>query len=176
MDEVDAREPEPPHEGGSDTEALDQRGRDREAEERQPEQAGEDEERCEERKRHEDEHTERVRDERVSTPEWTLGDDRARDDVAGGDQQCARRGDDDLVRARSSPDERIDHRNGNPDGEGLPGVSSVDADRLADELADRPLVRRKRGWQLAAGGRRSPRHGETLDATSGERPRRAGAG
>ena len=164
MDEVHPRQPDPPQESCPDTEALDQRSRDREAEEGQPNQARKDEERSQERERNEDEHTERVRYERVSATKRMLGHDRARDEVADRDQQCARRGDDDLPRARDCPNERVDHGNGNADRERPPGISSVGANGLADELADRPLSRRKRGWQLAARGRRSPRHGETLDA------------
>ena len=144
MDEVHAREPEPPQKGPTDTDALDQRSRDREPEEGQPEQARQDEDRGKERERNEDEHTERVRDERVSTSKGMLGNDRARDDVTDRDQEGARRGDDELPRAGSAPDGRVDYCNRNTDRERLPGVSSVNADRLADELADRPLSRRKR--------------------------------
>ena len=144
MDEVHPRQPEPPQESRAGSEALDQRSRDREAEEGQPDQSGKDEERRKERERNEDEDAEHVRHERISASEWVLGHDRARDDVADGDQQCARRGDDDLPRAWSAPDQRVDYGNGNPDRERLPGVSSVGANRLADELADRPLSRRKR--------------------------------
>ncbi len=137
MDEVHPRKPKPTRESRAGSNALGQRDRNGEAEERQPKQARKDEERGEERKRNEDEDPYRVGDEGVPAPKRLLGHDRARDDIADRDQERARGRGDDLCRARSSPHEPVDHRDRHADRECSPGIVPVETNRLTDELTDR---------------------------------------
>ena len=121
---------------------LDQRRRHDQADEREPRNPGEHEGEREERKRQVDENAGQIRARARPAPDRHVADDSCGDDVREREHRRARdRKQIPVVAAQLCGDDAGDARP-HADGKGPPEVVLVDADRLGDQLADRPRLGR----------------------------------
>ena len=144
---------------------LDEHGRYRKPEHREPDDSGKDEDGDEERHGQEHDDGDEVRHDPVPRPDVDTCDEPDREHVAERDQQSGEREERDAsVTGRARPHERVRDDDRNAERERTPELRGVRAHRLADELADRALGRRK--WRRQRSVRplrpRTPRHARRL--------------
>ena len=160
VDVVGPREPDSAGERGAHAEVLDERRRNGQPEQREPGEAREDVDRDEERNGQEDDDRHEVRHERLLPQERRAQHERHGSHVAQRDEQRRHRQQrEPLIAARALPHEGVRHDDRNAQSQRPPELRPVRADRLADELADRPLRGGKRRRQGTLSLLRSPRHG-----------------
>ena len=156
VDVVGARQLDRAPEGRAKAAPLEEDGRHGEPEEREPREPRKDERARQQRHRGEDEHPGRERAGERAAP-LLLRDEDAGGDVGDRHEHRPRRDEDEEPLEPVKRRERDDEDRGrHAERERGPEAPPVEANRLGDELSDRPRLGRKRRRELTAGA--APRH------------------
>ena len=158
MDEIGPRQHAAAPERGPQAGALDDRCGDGETGEREPGERGQDEDAREDRRRQVDEEPDREREPEPPRRHGLGRNERDRGHIGDGQEdRAAGQGEDQPRGAVELGDGQGGDRRRDSERERAPEVGAVEADRLGDELADRPLRGGKRRRQRLRGAGRHPR-------------------